>query len=522
MRSNDAGTATTPGDAAAGRRPGPPDGRYGRPLRAAVAGLADLVSRNRLFCLALGLGAVLRAIVMVGFQPAMLIRLDSYFYMLDAIRGRPDPDNTSGYALFLWLARPFHSLALIAGLQHVMGLSIAVLMYAIMRRYGVPRWGATLAAAPVLFDPREMVLEHSVMSDTLANLLMVAAFAVLLRRRSPSVRRSATAGLLLGVATLVRPTTLPLIVLAALYLLIRRLGWRRATAALAAGVLPVAGYATWFFTAYGVFSLSNSGGLFLWSRTMSFADCAVIKPPADLAALCPDRNLVQPQKPRPAPYDLHTLVRQATPQDYLWSRASWPWQPQRAGYEPYTIAFTPAKNARAQRFALRAIAAQPLGYVTVVAEGVALTFLHTDTAYAWRFPGGQPASPRRHNSTYRYEITTLRAYLGNTAGLAPYLSSHFGTRLEYPYAALLRKYEQIVYLPGVVLALLFGVALAGIAIRRRRTGAAVFLWVSAAVVFVVPIAVAQYNYRYALAAVPLICMAVALVAAGRRSGLPPE
>src|SRR5207245_2431860 len=114
--------------------------------------------------------------------------------------------------------KPFHSLALVAGLQHVLGLGIAVLVYAIVRNYGVPRWAATVATVPVLFDPREVLVEHSIMSDTLATLLMVAAFAVLLGRPSPSVRRSTTAGLLMGASSLVRPIALPLILLIAAYL----------------------------------------------------------------------------------------------------------------------------------------------------------------------------------------------------------------------------------------------------------------------------------------------------------------
>src|SRR5262249_16243692 len=198
------------------------------------------------------------------------------------------------------------------------------------------------------------------------------------------------AGVLLGASSLVRPTALALIPLAAVYVLATRAGWRRAAAALAAGLLPVAGYAMWFFTAYGVFNLTNTPPPFLSSPTLSFANCAVIKPPPDLRPLCPDRNPGKPGKLPPDPYAFHTLLAQETPQDYLWSRRSWQWQPRPPGYESYEVAFTPAKNARAQRFAVRAIAAQPLGYATVVGEGVAFTFLATDHDGRWRVPAPPP------------------------------------------------------------------------------------------------------------------------------------
>lgn len=494
--------------------------RTWRGLDGGLTRLADLVARNGLFCAALAVAAVLRLITMVAYQPAVLIRLDSYIYLMDAARLTPDPDNPDGYPFLLWLLKPFHSLSLVAGLQHLIGLGIAVLVYAILRRHGVPQWGATLAAAPVLFDRRELLVEHSIMSDTLATFLMIAAFAMLLHRRPLPMWHAILAGLLMGVSSLVRPTALPLIVFIAVYLLVIRSGWRRAGAALLAGVLPVAAYAAWFSTAWGTYSLTSSSGLFLWSRTMSFANCAVIKPPADLLALCPDRNPALPGKLRPNPYSWSTLGRQETPQDFLWIRRDWPWQPwsPSQGYEPYNVAFTPAKNARAQAFAIRAIEAQPLGYALVVGEGVAATFLRTDSG--WKFPTSQHRAASSH--TYQYEVNAVQAYTGNTTGIAPYLGAHIGTRLEQPYAHLMGVYQDLGFLPGVLFALVFAVGLAGLVLRKRRTSAAVLLWVSAVVVLVVPVAGHQYNYRYALAAVPLACMVVALVAVGRRDGTPSQ
>ncbi len=483
------------------------------PWRRGVSWLTALVRRNLLFTVALGLAALVRVVVMLGYRPALLIRLDSYFYLSDATKSVPDPDNTNGYPFFLRLLEPFHSLALIAGVQHVMGLVIAVIVYAVLRRQRVPAWASTLAAAPVLFDSRELLVEHAIMADTLATLLMIIALAVLLSRQHPSYLRSATAGLLMGLSAVVRPTALPLIVLVALYLLVRRTGWTKAGAALLAGLIPVAGYVAWFAASYGVLNLTNSSGLFLWARTTSFANCKVIKPPADLKALCPSRNPGHPGLLRPNPDSWSTLQRQQTPQTMLWARRDWPWQPRpKSGYESYNAAFTPAKNKLAQQFAIRAIEAQPAGYAKVVAEGIAQTFLDTDTT--WRWPVSQPHTDGVVAGRAGYETNALRAYLGSTDGLTADLGTHLGTRVTNPAAGYLTVYDKIVFLPGILFALAFLAGLGGL-IYRRSMSPALLLWVCAVVVLVLPIAENQYNYRYALPAVPLVCMTVALVIFGR-------
>src|ERR1700728_4781113 len=87
-----------------------------------LTSLPGLVNRHRLFCAALGAGLVLRVIVMAAYRPAILVRQDSFDYMWDAVHLTPDPVRPDGYAFFLALMRPFDSLALIAGLQHLMGL----------------------------------------------------------------------------------------------------------------------------------------------------------------------------------------------------------------------------------------------------------------------------------------------------------------------------------------------------------------------------------------------------------------
>jgi hypothetical protein len=472
-----------------------------RPGMAAVRGLESfrqLVGRHALFSAALALAVVPRVIVMLGFQPAVLFKLDSYDYLWGATHLAPNPVNPSGYSLFLWLLLPAHSLTLVAGLQHVMGLGIAVMVYATARRYDVAAWLATLAALPVLFDPAQFLLEQLIMADIVAMLLLIAAFAVLLVRGTPSLWRCATAGLLMGASVIVRPTSLPLIVVIAAFLLVRRAGWRRAGAALGAGLLPVLGYALWFSSAYGTLNLTNSNGLFLWSRTMSFANCSVIKPPADLQALCPNRQRGVPARP---------AASRPQPKVYLWDHLAWQWQPPSAAFVPDTAAFTTAKNARAMRFAERAILAQPLAYAFVVAQDGVRPLVDSDT---FLFPVTQPTPKGQPPANYRYELGAVRSYLGTTAGIGPYLGHHLGARLQQPFARLVQAYQQIVFLPAPVFGLILAVGLVGIMARRRHAAVAALLWLSAVITIVLPVAEHEYTYRYVIPAIPLACLAAAL------------
>lgn len=465
-----------------------------------LTGLPGLARRHWLFSLALLLAAVLRVVAMLGFRPAILFGMDSYDYLWGAVHVSPDLVNPSGYSLFLWLLRPAHSLAVVVGLQHLLGLAIAVMVYAALRRHGLPAWGATLAAVPALFDPAQMLIETLVMADLLAMALTVAALAVLLTRDSPSPRRVIAAGLLMGISVIIRPTTLPLLILIPIFLLLRRCGWRRAAAALAAGALPVLGYMGWFSAAHGSFNLSESNGLFLWSRTMSFANCAVIRPPAGLQALCPTAQGGYLAQPVPG--------KRPPPKRYLWSHLSWAWQHPARGIVPDKVPFTPANNARAQQFAVRAIEAQSLAYAVTVGREALKPVTTSDRTL--RFPAYQTRSTGVARPDLRYAYAAVSAYTGISQGLQPYVSYHFATKLRQPYASLMNRYQELLRLPGIGLGLIMLAGLAGIVIPRRRTATALFLWVSAVVIIVVPIAEHEYTYRYALPALPLLCIAAAL------------
>ncbi len=370
-----------------------------RPGRLAVALWRD----HRLITVAVALSLVPRLLAMLAFRPA-LFTPDSFAYMAEGAHPNLSRWHPSGYPLFLWLLSPLHSLLLVTALQHLIGVAIAVGVYALLRRWGLPAWGATLAACPTLIDSRQVALESSILPDTGYALLLTAAVAVVLIRRTPGPVRPvpvqcAVAGALLFGAAILRGNGAPELLALLAVLAVWRAGLRALAAATIAFTLPLLAYMGLFAAKYGNYALTNSDGMFLWSRTMSFADCSVIRPPAGLRMLCPNR---QPDPPRPAgPWSVPAMLGSPTPAAYLWARGAW-W---RKDAHP---GFNAANNALALRFALDAIRAQPAGYARTVASGVMLTFLATDRTLNVRQLHFTPApdvarldrSQRRHLEAY--------------------------------------------------------------------------------------------------------------------------
>lgn len=492
-------------DAVGGPQAPPADAQPGRRRVRLAADAAAWARHHWFFGLVMAAAVLLRAIAMLGFQPAVLYRLDSYDYLWGSVRLSPNLVNVSGYSVFLWLLRPLHSLVAVVALQHVMGLGVATMVYVLLRRHSLPGWGATLAAAPVLLDPSQLLAEQLVLADVLAMTLLIAGLTVLLRRRSASLSASVAAGLLVGASVTVRPTALPMVALVPIYLLIRGANWQRAAgwlrggAALVAGLVPVLAYVAWFAAAHGTFGMTDSDGLFLWSRTMSFADCAIINPPANLRALCPGAQ--------PAGLAQTVPSRLPPPINYLWDHRTWQWQHPAPGLVPGTAPFTPARNERALRFAVRAIEAQPIAYLGVIGRESLRPFIHTSN---FRFPAFQTSTATLDPVDRPYAIGAVRAYTGTTQGVAGDLGSGLGTRLRSPFAAIMNQYQHIIFLPGPVLALALLVGLAGCLLPRRRTAEATFLVASAVILVIVPIAEHEYTYRYILPAIPLMCIAAAL------------
>lgn len=458
--------------------------------------------RHGWFVGVLTVGAALRALAMLGYRPALWFP-DSYSYVVTVMRPRPDLVRPAGYSFFMKLLEPFHSFAVVAGAQHLLGLATGVLVYWLAVRHA-PRWLATLAAAPVLLDAYQIELEHLLVSDTLFIALVTAAIVLALRERPPAV----VIGLLLAAAALTRTIGLPLVALVFLWFLLRR-DPRKAVALLMAAAVPIVAYGGWFYATYHRVGLVGANGVFLYSRTMAFADCHRMKPPPDLAVLC---------DPRPAD-------RRPPSQEYVWSRDS---PLKRLPGET----FGKETDDKALRFALLAIRTQPLDYLASVLRELGRTFTWDRPVFPnaevygyYQFPAQSPPPPGRYAAKVGAEFAK------------EYERGEIGTRVVEPWAGWMRTYQGFARLPGTLLLLILLVPPAA-ALRRtwrnrrdperspernpehdperppakRPTVPAAWTlpWVAAWALLLAPAAVAEFDYRYVLPAVPLALLAAVL------------
>ncbi|MGW4638162.1 hypothetical protein ACWEN6_06530 [Sphaerisporangium sp. NPDC004334] len=414
---------------------------------------------------------------MLGYQPPRLYWYDSFTYLNVTLHLRPAAGyqpggfQPSGYPIFLWALQPFHSIVLVGVIQHLMGLAVGGMTYLVLRRRSVPAWGAIAATLPALFDASFLRLEHGILPDALFIFLVMSAVTVALWSPNLSMRTAVGVGLLLAAATLVRTIGLPLLVVFAFYVAVQRIGWRRLAALIVAGLLPLAMYACWFRADRGRFGLADGDGVALWARTMTFADCSVIKPSTAEEHLCPNG------------------ARQDAAGEYVWDPKS------AINQAPGGLA---DNNDMARSFAVRAIAAQPLDYLLDVLHDVSLAFAFPPARHPLRikpaFGFARGCAPLPDNS----QISEARR---------KYDPEIYGQCSVEPYASFMIAYQYPAYLPGPLLAVILLVGAAGV-FRRPRS---VWLpWAVGGVLLVAPVAVLDFDHRYVLPTVPFACLAAAL------------
>jgi len=263
-----------------------------RPFSAAImspGGLGSALRRHWLLAVLLTAGLVLRAATQIAYRPALLY-IDSIKYLFGAYAGNDPP----GYQLALKVFLSVGTLPMVAAVQHILGLCMAVALYLILRRRGVPRWLAALATAPVLLDGYQLQIEQSIMPDTAFEALIVAGLVILLWQPRPRAWMVVGAGLALGASATVRQVGEIFILPAIGYVLIAVPGWRpkliRAVALCIAFALPILVISFRNYVAIKHFALAPYAANSIYGRAAAAADCSTLTLPSYERSLCPSRS----------------------------------------------------------------------------------------------------------------------------------------------------------------------------------------------------------------------------------------
>lgn len=457
-----------------GADPSPP-----RPRPAAVA----FVRRHWLLLLLLAAGTALRVVATLAYQPALFF-VDSVRY-LGAIEDlNPTGRSPLGYTILLLapVLLTTRHLVFAAIANHVVGLLTGIGGYVLLRRFGVWRWVAALAVAPVLLDAYQLQIEELIMSDALFAALSVLLLLVLARRGEVSYRVAAVAGVVLAGAALTRLVGLATIAVAVGYLLLVGRTWRKRLLTVAVVLVtyaaPLAGYAVYFHAWSGSYRITNSDVMAQYGLVATFADCRGLELPSYERVLCESR----PPSERPGPdwyiNDKHRTAKKLRPPEGV------------------------TTNAAIADFTRRVILHQPWGMTKAVAHNFFRGFAWSKTTGRgepsvdrWRFPPGE--------YQHSYDVT---GYIDRWGG--------GGQHVNRGLAAFLVDYQKVGYVPGTVLGGCLLLALGGaVGIgRARRSGmrAVTALTAGVPVIALLVAANVEFSWRYQLPAVVLLPLAGAL------------
>jgi hypothetical protein len=454
--------------------------------RAHLAGA--VLRRHWLAAVLLAAGLVLRVLAQFAYRPA-LFYIDTTRYLYNDAPGM-DP---VGYKGPLRAILAVTNVNMVAAVQHLLGLAMAVLLYVLLLRRGAPRWLAALAMAPLLLDAYQIQVEQMVMPNTWFEALVVTGLAVLLWRPAPRWRTVLAGGLLLGTSAIFAQIGEALLLPAAIYLLALGGGWRRALGRAgvlcAAFILPILAYCMINYLAAGNFFPTRTGVTSIYGRMAAAADCPTLRLTPAERGMCP------------------TKAQQAKGPDSLEFDQDSPIRPYYNGLPRDRV------DNLIIDFNHRVLTQQPLRVLRAYARDVVRLFALTRdgspgvTAISrWQFQTAYPYFPP-HASRQVVDTATDRFGGGRPAVWAP-------------AAGFLRGYQlHGGYTPGPLLALCTLAGLAGSAsllVRRRAArlarepARACLLFFASAVSVLLVSDVFEFSWRYQLPALVTLVPAGAL------------
>lgn len=460
--------ASASGAGAAGR-PGP----GARTLR--------LARRHLAFLVLLALAAVARGYVVAAYSTALWFP-DSGTYVDRAAWLEPAVDRPWGYSAFLALLNPVTTYREVAILQHVLGLAMVVLVYALLQRRGVARWASLLAVVPLGFDAYLLDIEHFILAETLFMFLMTVAVVLLLARERPGPVLVAVVGVLMGLLTLTRTVGLFLVGVLFVYLvvrlLVRTLRWTAVVAFVAGVAAVLLPYAVWFGSVHGSPGLTAYTGHFLYGRVATFVQCEEVDMPERLQPLCPT---LPPEERRPG-------------DQFVWFADS----PANAVQDGVRV----WSEAELEEFATIAIKQQPWDY---------LRQLLSETVHyvePGRVAGPQDTCP----TWWAFPYPTPVEQYDCTPVLAPGPHGY-----DAGMVGDLRSYQRYFYTQGPVLGVCLLIGLGGLFVRRRgwrdRLDPAVLALIGLTLM-AAPAATASFDFRYVLPTLAVLPPAAALTLRG--------
>jgi hypothetical protein len=405
--------------------------------------LALAARRHWMFLVVLGAGFGLRVVTQVAYRPALLY-IDSYRYLGKNLYDLNPAENSQPIGYMVLLLRPVLSignLAVVAAVQHIIGLGMGVAIYAVLLRLGARRWIAVLAAVPVLLDAYQLQIEQNIMSETLFQALILGAVVLLLWRRPPPLPVLAIGGALFGLAATVRAVGLALVIPGVVFALVAGSGgWQRLIRAATIGLaflLVVATYGGYYWIRTGEVGLSRGDAYLAYGRAATVVDCRGLGLPNYERPLCPEEPLGE----------------RLGVNDY-------------AHHSPYPgrVQVPPgeSRDEVLRDFARRVFVHQPLD----LAKHVATDFLKLFTFRRTTFPGDVALERWQFQRDYPTHGLDPTATVRTHGGGEPHVIE--------PLAVFLRGYQLSVgYVPGTVLGIAFVgglLAAAGVgrASRRRR------------------------------------------------------
>lgn len=484
----------------------------------------QLARRHRGLLALLVLGGGIRTVAVVAYSSALWFP-DSSDYYRSALLGQPAVHRPFGYSALLAALVHLHlSFRAVAVVQHLLGLVTVVVVYALLVRRGVPRWGCLLAVLPLALDGFVVDIEQVIVAETLFLLLLAVGLYLVLSRARPGAALAGTAGVVIGLVTVTRTVGTFIAGVLVVYLVVRVLARSIRWTALAGFVTGLAlvllPYATWFATYHDSYALTSYSGHFLYGRVSNFVDCDRTAVPDRLRGLCPAG------RPDERPDGDQFVWGGSSPANRVVNgRPLW-------------------SNADLKEFSVLAITSQPRDFVALTVSST-LHYLLPGRSTGpkdvcpdwWDFP--LPTDrPSRTCSTVlapttrpapASQLPPERACLGEfrcDSRVAFALDP--GRQSFRPgHVTFLRNYQAVLYTPGPVLGLCVVAGLLALAgprgvggVRDRLDPA--LLAVLGVVVLAVPSATSSFDYRYMLPTLVVLPAAAALAALRlrARSALP--